>query len=96
MAVDEVLLDAVGKNQALPSLRLYSWEPPCLSIGYAQPFIDIDHKRLSDLGWDWVRRPTGGRAILHTDELTYSVVAPLTEPRVSGGVLERYQRLSKA
>ena len=96
MAVDEVLLEAVGQNQSLPSLRLYAWEPPCLSIGYAQPCIDIDHKRLSDLGWDWVRRPTGGRAILHTDELTYSVVAPLTEPRVSGGVLESYQRLSKA
>jgi lipoate-protein ligase A len=96
MAVDEAVLETVGQDQALPTLRLYAWEPACLSIGYAQPCVDIDRKRLSDLGWNWVRRPTGGRAILHTDELTYSVIAPLTEPRVAGGVLESYQRLSRA
>jgi lipoate-protein ligase A len=43
-----------------------------------------------------VRRPTGGRAILHTDELTYAVIAPETEPRVAGGVIESYLRLSQA
>ncbi len=96
MAVDEALLDSAGQGLSLPCLRLYSWEPPCLSIGYAQPSSDVDQPSLHELGWDWVRRPTGGRAILHTDELTYSVVAPLSEPRVSGGVLESYQRLSKA
>jgi lipoate-protein ligase A len=96
MAVDETLLEAVGDNQSLSCLRLYAWEPACLSIGYAQPCGDIDHQRLSELGWDWVRRPTGGRAILHTDELTYSVMAPTNEPRVAGGVLESYQRLSRA
>jgi lipoate-protein ligase A len=96
MAVDEALLDAVGQDRSLPCLRLYSWEPPCLSIGYAQPSSDIDHPRLKEFGWDWIRRPTGGRAILHADELTYSVVASLSEPRVAGGVLESYQRLSKA
>jgi lipoate-protein ligase A len=96
MAVDEALLEAVEQSEIPPSLRLYGWEPPCLSIGYAQPRADIDLTRLSALGWDWVRRPTGGRAILHTDELTYSVVAPLSDPRVSGGVLESYRRLSSA
>jgi lipoate-protein ligase A len=96
MAVDEAVLETVGQNQVLPTLRLYTWNPACLSIGYAQPFVDIDRKRLLDSGWDWVRRPTGGRAILHTDELTYSVITPLTEPRVAGGVLESYQRLSRA
>ena len=96
MAVDEAIMDVVGQNQSLPTLRLYAWEPPCLSIGYAQPRIDIDKQRLRQQGWDWVRRLTGGRAILHTDELTYSVIAPLGEPRVSGGVLESYQRLSSA
>jgi lipoyl(octanoyl) transferase len=96
MAIDEAVLEAVGQTQALPSIRLYAWDPACLSIGYAQPCSDVDQKSLNILGWDWVRRPTGGRAILHTDELTYSVIAPLTEPRVSGGVLESYQRLSKA
>ncbi len=96
MAVDEALLDSAGQGLSLPCLRLYSWDPPCLSIGYAQPSADIDQQRLFALGWDWVRRPTGGRAILHTDELTYSVVASLAEPRVSGSVLESYQRLSTA
>jgi lipoate-protein ligase A len=96
MAVDEKVLESVEQNMALPSLRLYAWEPPCLSIGYAQPSSDIDFARLSAHGWDWVRRPTGGRAILHTDELTYSIITPLSDPRVSGGVLESYQRLSRA
>ena len=47
-------------------------------------------------GWDLVRRPTGGRAILHTDELTYSVIGPHPEPALAGSVLESYQRLSQA
>jgi lipoate-protein ligase A len=51
---------------------------------------------LAHQGWQIVRRPTGGRAILHTDELTYSVIAPLEEPRVAGGVLESYRRLAQA
>jgi lipoate-protein ligase A len=96
MAIDEAVLEVVGQNQSLPTLRLYAWEPPCLSIGYAQPNIDVDKECLFERGWDWVRRPTGGRAILHTDELTYSILAPLNDQRVSGGVLESYQRLSKA
>jgi lipoate-protein ligase A len=96
MAVDETLLDAAGQGESSPCLRLYSWESPCLSLGYAQPSSDIDRQKMKSLGWEWVRRPTGGRAILHTDELTYSVVAPLSEPRISGSVLESYQRLSEA
>jgi lipoate-protein ligase A len=75
---------------------LYAWDPPCLSLGYAQPFADVNTETLRQNGWDIVRRPTGGRAILHADELTYSVIAPETEPRVAGGVLESYLRLSKA
>lgn len=96
MAVDETLFESMGKGESLPLLRLYAWEPVCLSLGYAQPAADVDGERLRAHGWDWVRRPTGGRAILHTDELTYSVIAPLTNPRVAGGVLESYQRLSSA
>jgi lipoate-protein ligase A len=96
MALDEALLEAVEKNHSPATLRLYAWEPACLSIGYAQPSSDIDFQRLVSAGWDWVRRPTGGRAILHTDELTYSVIAPQSDPRVAGGVLESYQRLAVA
>lgn len=96
MAVDEACLEAVGRGDARPTLRLYAWEPPCLSLGYAQPFADVDVVRLKALGWDVVRRPTGGRAILHTDELTYSVVAPPDEPIMAGALLESYNRLAAA
>jgi lipoate-protein ligase A len=96
MAVDEAILEAVGRSESLPTLRLYAWEPACLSLGYAQPCDDIDLPRLRARGWEVVRRPTGGRAVLHTDELTYSVIAPLNEPRVAGTVLESYHRLAQA
>jgi len=96
MAVDEAILEAVVHGDAPPTLRLYAWQPPCLSLGHAQPWADVDWKRLTTSGWDLVRRPTGGRAILHTDELTYAVIGPQEEPRLKGGVLESYRRLSQA
>ncbi len=95
MAIDEALLEGVGLPEAAPILRLYAWSPPCLSLGYAQPVGDVDLQSLQDLGWDIVRRPTGGRAILHTDELTYSVIAPIDHPDVSGDILSSYRRLSR-
>ncbi len=96
MAVDEAILEEVGRGSSLPTLRLYAWEPPCLSIGFGQPISDVDLVRLQARGWEVVRRPTGGRAVLHTDELTYSIIAPSNEPRVTGTLLESYQRLAKA
>jgi lipoate-protein ligase A len=96
MAVDEAILEAVGRGDVLPTLRLFAWNPPCLSLGYAQSIADVDRERLTKHGWHLVRRPTGGKAILHTDELTYTVVAPHSEPRLAGGILESYQRLSLA
>jgi lipoate-protein ligase A len=96
MAVDESILLHVGRGAALPTLRLYAWTPACLSLGYAQPFADVDTNRLYERGWEVVRRATGGRAILHIDELTYSVIAPNDEPRMTGTVLESYNRLAQA
>ena len=96
MAVDEAILESVYKGDSLPTLRLYAWEPACLSLGHAQPFSEVNTQALAEKGWDVVRRPTGGRAILHVDELTYAVIAPEDEPRVRGGVLESYLRLSEA
>ena len=96
MAVDEAILETVGCGKAPPTLRLYAWEPPCLSLGYAQRAADVDLEALRLRGWDLVRRPTGGRAILHTDELTYAVIAPHDEPRVAGSILDSYQRLALA
>jgi lipoate-protein ligase A len=57
---------------------------------------DIDLQALREAGYDLVRRPTGGKAILHIDELTYSVIVPETDPRVAGGIVESYRRLSTA
>lgn len=96
MAVDEVVLEHIYRGESLPTLRLYAWQPACLSLGYAQPISDVDMNRVKSRGWEVVRRATGGRAILHTDELTYSVTAPAEEPRVAGSVLESYQRLARA
>jgi len=96
MAVDEAILEAVGCGSSAPTLRLYAWEPACLSLGYAQSLADVDIPRLEARGWDLVRRPTGGRAVLHSDEITYSVIAPLDEPRLAGTILEAYNRLAVA
>src|SRR6476659_8951378 len=90
MAVDEAILLAVAEGSSPPTLRFFDWTPPCLSLGYSQPAAEVDFGRLARLGYSLVRRPTGGRAILHTDELTYSVIAPMEEPRVRGGVMESY------
>jgi lipoate-protein ligase A len=96
MAVDDAILELARKGAAPPTLRFYDWAPATLSLGLAQPLADVDAERLATHGWGAVRRPTGGRAILHTDELTYSVIGPNDEPRLAGGVLESYKRISAA
>src|SRR5579859_1379364 len=96
MAIDEAILEAVGRGDMPPTLRLFAWEPACLSLGYAQPAADVDAERLAAHGWDIVRRMTGGRAILHTDELTYSVALPQAHPLVAGTIPDSYRRLSMA
>ncbi len=96
MALDEAILTSCVQGDSPPVLRLYAWHPPCLSLGYAQPLSDVDLERLEQRGWDLVRRPTGGRAILHTDELTYAVIGPEHHALLSGSVLESYQRLARA
>jgi lipoate-protein ligase A len=96
MAIDEAILDSVIAGVSPATLRLYAWEPACLSLGYAQPIADVDREALEQRGLDLVRRPTGGRAILHGDELTYSVIGTEKDSRLAGGVLESYCNLSLA
>src|SRR5438067_1269568 len=96
MAVDEVLLDGVAAGTTPPTIRFYGWTPPCLSLGYFQPFDVVDVDGCRALGVDVVRRPTGGRAILHDRELTYSVALPASVLGQDGGVLPSYYRLSVA
>jgi lipoate-protein ligase A len=96
MAVDEAVLESAGRGVSLPALRLYAWQPACLSLGYAQSIKDVDLPRLKAHGWELVRRVTGGRAILHVDELTYSIAAAPGERLMRGSILESYQRLAGA
>jgi len=69
MAIDEALLDETGRT-GTASLRLYRWDPPCLSLGRNEPAIERP-------GVATVRRPTGGRAVWHEHEVTYAVAAPI-------------------
>jgi lipoate-protein ligase A len=96
MAVDEVLLDSVAAGNAPPTLRFYEWAPACLSLGYFQPLDVVDVAGCRHLGVDIVRRPTGGRAILHDRELTYSVALPLGLLGNDVAVVPSYHRLSLA
>lgn len=93
MAIDEAILESVVAGRARPTLRFYGWNPPCVSIGFGQPIGDVDQTSCLQRGWDIIRRPSGGKAILHVDELTYSVCASPDEPRVAGGIIESYGRL---
>ncbi len=73
MAIDEAIFKAIIENKVPPTLRLYTWNPPALSIGYFQdtesPLIEEYLKK----GYPLVRRPTGGLAVLHEDEMSYSM-----------------------
>ncbi|MBK9122195.1 MAG: lipoate--protein ligase family protein [Chloroflexi bacterium] len=96
MAVDEAILEAVGRGDQPPTLRLYAWSPACLSLGIGQKATDADHSRIVLQGWNIVRRPTGGRAILHTDELTYSVSVPSDHPWSALDIVTSYCQISAA
>jgi len=95
MSIDEAIMHSVAENRSPPTLRFYGWAPPCVSVGYSQSVRkEVDLEMCRERGYTWVRRPTGGRAILHIDELTYSVVAPRGEARVAGDIITSYRRLS--
>lgn len=94
MAVDSAVARAVGAGRQPATLRLYGWNPYCLSLGYGQRMREADTEALRIRGWDLVRRPTGGKAILHGDELTYSLCLPFDHPLACGDIVESYRRIS--
>lgn len=96
MAVDQAIAEACAAGKSPSTVRFYAWRPPAVSLGRLQPMADIDEAAVQRLGYEIVRRPTGGRAILHTDEFTYSVAAAADDPRVRGGVMDAYLRISNA
>ena len=92
MRVDELLARRLLENEGWPTLRVYGWEPHAVSLGYNQRRHDFDESRCALNGIDIVRRPTGGRAILHAEELTYSVVMPANGKSIE----DVYCEISKA
>jgi lipoate-protein ligase A len=74
-------LELVRYFSNYPVLRLYQWKPYCISLGANQDINSVDQKKIADRGFEIVKRPTGGRAILHAEELTYSVVHPISESK---------------
>jgi lipoate-protein ligase A len=93
MGVDEALL-ATAIRSGAASLRFYGWQGPWLSLGYAQPFDPEDAARLQTAGVGWVRRATGGRAVLHGADLTYAIAAP--EHLLPSGVRASYSVVADA
>ncbi len=96
MARDVAMLEAVADGEALPTVRLYGWDPPCLSLGRHQGIeaADLEFCRAESI--DVVRRPTGGRALLHHLELTYAVIAPLAVGPLPRGLQEAYRAICTA
>jgi lipoate-protein ligase A len=96
MARDMAMLEAVAEGESQPTLRLYGWDPPCLSLGRHQgnEAADLDFCRVE--GIDVVRRPTGGRALLHHLELTYAVVAPVGVDPLPRGLQDAYRSICTA
>ena len=92
MAMDEELLAKAQDGERTPVLRFYTWNPPAVSIGRFQKIeTAVRADACKRLGFDVVRRITGGRAVLHRDELTYSIVAPIDNPLFPPNVLGSYK-----
>lgn len=95
MAMDEALLDWHSEGLIPPVIRFYGWNPATLSVGYFQRVEkEIDMEQVSALGLGFVRRPTGGRGVLHEHELTYSVIVSEDYPEMPETVTEAYRVIS--
>lgn len=96
MALDEALLDWNSEGKIPPTIRFYGWNPPTLSIGYFQKVErEIDLEAVKKYGLGFVRRPTGGRGVLHDQELTYSVIVSEEHPEMPHTVTEAYRVISE-
>ena len=94
LATDQAVSEHVRDGASPPTLRFYTWRPAALSLGYGQQQAAVDADLARRHRIDLVRRPTGGQAILHNDELTYAVMLPRDHALAAGGVLASYERLS--
>jgi lipoyl(octanoyl) transferase len=95
MAADRYLLGRAARESAV-FLRIYSWDPPAISLGLLQdPAALLDKEAMARGGIEWTRRPTGGRAVLHWNDLTYSVAFPLSAAPMGGTIAESYSIISR-
>ncbi len=95
MAIDEALLEAQEKFRLAPAIRVYKFVPPTLSIGYFQSMEkEVNIESCKKLGFDYVRRPTGGKAVLHDKELTYSVTIAKPHKIIEMSLLDSFKFLS--
>lgn len=91
MARDEAMLDRVGRSESPPTLRLYQWNAPTISLGYFQPYAEYETLPPPAGKLPVARRLTGGGAILHDLELTYSLAFPIDHPAVAHGANRLYE-----
>ncbi|HID25146.1 MAG TPA: lipoate--protein ligase family protein, partial [Thermoplasmata archaeon] len=97
MAVDKAVLVANSKGLVPPTVRFYGWKPAAISIGYFQSLEEeVNLDVCKKLGVDYVRRITGGGAVFHEHELTYSIVIPESHPDIRGSLMESYGRICGA
>jgi lipoate-protein ligase A len=96
MAVDEALLTLCAQGKSPPTLRVYSFRPFCISLGRFQAARrEVDLKLCQRRGFDVVRRPSGGRAVLHEGDIAYSLIASNTAEGLGQTARETYSRLSQ-
>src|SRR5690625_5106646 len=96
MAIDEALLTWLSEEKIPPTIRFYGWKKPSLTIGHFQNAEKtIDFTGIKKHGCDFVRRLTGGSAVLHDDELTYSVIVSETHPKIPHSINKAYYILSQ-
>jgi lipoate-protein ligase A len=97
MAIDRAILVAHSEGKVPPTVRFYTWAPPAISIGYFQSLSEeIDIDACEKLGVDYVRRITGGGAVFHEKELTYSIVIAESHPLIPKNILDSYGRICGA
>jgi lipoate---protein ligase len=97
MAIDHAILTANSKGLVPPTVRFYGWNPSAISIGYFQHLTEeIDIDACHHHGVEYVRRITGGGAVFHEHELTYSIVVSEDHPKISKNILESYKRICGA
>ena len=96
MQIDSDLLDyAIENKLQYPIFRLYGWSPACISLGRNQDDSFINKQFLKDTGIDLVRRLTGGRALLHDNEITYSFICPQVYLKNGENVTKSYIEISQ-